>query len=164
VVITFKLVSLDDPALLATASLLEQWGQEEGTIPRDRLPVSEFASAIFAFADTPAGSETVVGGAVFYQPDGHDMLFLDVLFVSSDYRRRGIGGDLIEKVISQARDMGIAKVEFGTLVGNLAMQALGRRHGFADVAIFMSCPVVAPRFVPVPSSSVGSGERSKDIA
>jgi ribosomal protein S18 acetylase RimI-like enzyme len=132
---------LSDDAALMIANLFLTWGQEEGVIPSDRPAVEEGEEAIFACVDKPF-ENGVVGGAVFYQPDTHPgMLFLDVLWVSPDCRRRGIGGELIRRVCAIAAERGCEKVEFGTLVSNQAMQQLGHSLGFSDFALMMDCPI-----------------------
>ncbi|RWB85937.1 MAG: GNAT family N-acetyltransferase [Mesorhizobium sp.] len=133
-----EIVSLDDAENWTAADLMMQWGQAEGAIPPDRSSLTGTEDAVFAYADTQAGGDFIVGCAVFYRPDGHDMIFLDILYVAENMRRRGIGRALIEAVFDQARKLGVAKVEFGTKIDNTSMQALGRRCGFANDAIFMS--------------------------
>jgi ribosomal protein S18 acetylase RimI-like enzyme len=130
---------LSDDAALMIANLFLTWGQEEGVIPSDRPAVEAGEEAIFACVDKPF-ENGVVGGAVFYQPETHPgMLFLDVLWVSPDCRRRGIGGELVRRVCAIAARRGCDKVQFGTLVSNHAMQTLGRALGFADFALMMDC-------------------------
>ncbi|WP_162249083.1 GNAT family N-acetyltransferase [Mesorhizobium sp. Root157] len=137
---SFKLVEADlsDPVVLNVANLFVLWGQDEGTIPADRCPIDENEEAIFACVDAPV-ENGIVGGAIFYQPEGHDMLFLDILYVSPVDRRKGIGGALVRRICAIAAERGLAKVEFGTLVTNQRMQALGHALGFADYALMMNC-------------------------
>jgi RimJ/RimL family protein N-acetyltransferase len=137
-VITFDHVDLDDPLALGVARAMLNWGQQEGAIPADRHDIEASEAAIFAFAKTPLGDRTAIGCAVFYQPDGHDLLFLDVLFVSQAFRRQGIARELIERICLVAAEMGLPKIQFGTFFSNAAMRAVGARCGFTDEAVYMS--------------------------
>ena len=136
----FRLADADltDPAALNVANLFVSWGQEEGTIPAHRTPLDENEEAVFVCVDDRM-ENVIVGGAIFYQPEGHDMLFLDILYVSPADRRQGIGTALVRRVCAIAAERGIGKVEFGTLVTNQRMQALGRSLGFSDYALMMNC-------------------------
>lgn len=135
---------LSDDAALMVANLFLTWGSEEGVMPDDRTPITEEEDAIFACVDDGSVENGIVGGAVFFNPESHpEMLFLDVLWVSPDYRRKGIGRALIQRVCAIAAERGLAKVEFGTLVTNSAMQGLGRALGFSDYALMMNCRLSA---------------------
>jgi GNAT superfamily N-acetyltransferase len=138
VTIFYDHVDLDDPTALGVARSMLMWGQQEGAIPVDRHDIEASEAAIFALTNTTLGDRTAIGCAVFYQPDGRDLLFLDVLFVSQAFRRQGIARGLIERVCLVADEMGLPKVQFGTLSGNAAMRTVGARCGFAEEAVFLS--------------------------
>lgn len=133
------LIDLDDEANLAVAQLLMRWGQEEGAIPADRSDLSGLEQAIFIHDDTIAGRNTVVGGAVFYQPEEDDLVWLDVIFVAEPYRRQGLGRRLVNAVCTAARQAGAARVEFGTI--NDPMQGLGIACGFQPSVVYMQRPI-----------------------
>lgn len=145
--IVYDHIDLDDPTALGVARSMLIWGQQEGAIPVDRHGIEASEAAIFAHTNTVLGEKTAIGCAVFYQPEGANLLFLDVLFVSQAFRRRGIARELIERVCLVADEMGLPKVQFGTLSGNAAMRTVGARCGFAEEAVFLSR---SPSFIGAP--------------
>lgn len=130
----FLFVDAIGPAFLAVARGMLRKGQDEGAIPKERVDVEAGESAIFA---THAGRP--FAAAIFFEPEDHPypLLFLDVLYVEPGYRGCGVGTTLLRMVCAQAERRGIRRVEFGTLMSNAAMQALGRRAGFRDHALMM---------------------------
>lgn len=133
--VSYSLVTyIGDGDGLRIAQNLMHAGQAEGAIPKDRAELTGDESAVFAI-DAAGG---MVGGAVFFQPDGHPNLWLDILYVAPAWRRRGIGRYLVAEVLDQARIMDLRGVEFGTLTTNAAMQALGAMCGFEQSAVYMS--------------------------
>lgn len=135
----FDLVDLEHTANLAIAGTMMARGQREGAIPGDRADLSGLERAIFAYDATPAGPDTVIGCAVFYEPEDTDLVWLDVLFVAESYRRKGIGRQLVNAVCAAARQAGVSRVEFGTI--NDPMQGLGIACGFAPSVVYMQRPI-----------------------
>lgn len=127
--ITIRASDLETPVDLSCAQMLLDWGQGEGWIPRDRADLTGGESAFFVETVTALG-DTLIGGIVYYQPEGHDLLWVDVLFVAEQYRRQGLAMQLVERVLAEAAELGVAKVEFGTGRDNRAMQEVGNSAGF----------------------------------
>jgi GNAT superfamily N-acetyltransferase len=136
--VSYRTADLADPVDLTLARVLMDRGIEDGAIPPDRMAITESEEAIFAQADTPAGSETIVGGIVFYQPEGHDLMWIDVLFVAAPFRRQGIARAMIDQVAEVARRRGLAKLSFGTIRENRAMQDTAWCCGFAIESVTFS--------------------------
>ena len=59
------------------------------------------------------------------------------LIVSAAYRRRGLGGLLLEEVLRRAAAGGWQEVSVSTAPDNLAALALYRRHGLTDEAVLL---------------------------
>lgn len=59
------------------------------------------------------------------EPDGHDAEL--VFSVETDWRNRGIGRALFEKMIAAARERGIERLHMNCLAWNRPMQALARK-------------------------------------
>lgn len=123
--ISFEFSTLADGDRLHRAQAMMSLGQKEGAIPADRPPLDGDEDAIFALS----GNETV-GVAVFFKPKDENELWLDILYVFSDFRRQGIGAALVECVWRRAGALGLARVRFGTLASNKAMQGLAERKAF----------------------------------
>jgi len=124
--------SLDEPEAFAIATRLTAQGQEEGAIPRDRAPLTGCEDAFFAYE-----GGTVVGCAVFWNPEGRPFLYLDILFVAPEHRRRGLGAGLLDAVAAEAAELGLTEIHFGTMLANAPMQALGRKAGFETKYVVM---------------------------
>jgi ribosomal protein S18 acetylase RimI-like enzyme len=59
------------------------------------------------------------------------MVYLHHISVRSAFRRRGIGGALLENVRAAGRDVGIALLALDVWSFNEEARAFFRRHGFA---------------------------------
>jgi GNAT superfamily N-acetyltransferase len=81
----------------------------------------------------------VLCGALLANPSisaahGGAMLRVELVHVDRPYRRRGVGRALIEYVMDEARQSGMAAVEMMMGVGEEAALGLGRHLGFREVA------------------------------
>jgi len=61
----------------------------------------------------------------------NEMVYLHHISVRSEFRRRGIGGALLEAVRAAGRDMGITLLALDVWSFNEEARAFFRRHGFA---------------------------------
>lgn len=119
------LSDLADADRLRFASKMLKAAQDEGAIPPDRPGLVGSEECVFALSVRRYG-----GCAVFYQPEDHDFLWLDVLYVVPSLRRLGVGITMLEKVFVEARQRGLSGVRLGTQVSNTPMQALAAKAGW----------------------------------
>lgn len=112
-----------------------------GTIPRDRDPLGGASNALWTM-DERTGA--IIAVAIFYDV-GNSRLWLDFLYVDVRMRRRGHAVALLQRLRDVARDGGFKRVMLGTSVGNLPMQRLAKRVGFADDHVVMACSVEVPK-------------------
>lgn len=75
-----------------------------------------------------AGTQAIVGIAtcVFESPDNTDF----AIVLADAWQGRGLGGDLMLRLIAAARQLGLRKLSGITLSTNVAMLSLARRLGF----------------------------------
>ena len=90
---------------------------------RARIYVARDGGAIVAMAALHFTTSTAEGGKVAWFED---------CIVRPEHRRKGIGKDLLEFVIAQARAEGALRVMLLTDGDNERAQALYRKAGFAD--------------------------------
>lgn len=103
----------------------------------DRFRVAQLATAIPP-RPAPSGDDSVVvalnvgnfAGFATYCPSTGKQLWLDVLWVEPDYRRRGIAMQLLHEVELTARRRHFRGVALGHETGNAAMIALMERTGW----------------------------------
>lgn len=112
--------------------------QAAGLIPQRKPPADDSGVAIAV-----APSDHWAGFATFYETtDGR--LWLDVLWVEPDWRRRGVGRQLLEAVRHAARSCDLAGVALGHAEHNAPMLALMRRAGWTVDHVVRSIPAVDP--------------------
>lgn len=110
---------------------------DEGVLPaRSRLSGGE--SAILAFEQNRNDGPDwgAVGMAVVYQPEGQDLLWLDLLYVIPSHRRAGIGLHLAHEAIRLADERGLPAIEVGTMLFNAAMIGLAQKAGFGEATVY----------------------------
>jgi len=90
---------------------------------RARIYVARDGDAVVAMAALHFTTSTAEGGKVAWFED---------CIVRPEHRRKGIGKDLLEFVIAQARAEGALRVMLLTDGDNASAQALYRKSGFAD--------------------------------
>jgi len=93
---------------------------------RARIYVARDGGAIVAMAALHFTTSTAEGGKVAWFED---------CIVRPEHRRKGIGKDLLEFVIAQARAEGALRVMLLTDGDNASAQALYRKSGFRDSAM-----------------------------
>jgi ribosomal protein S18 acetylase RimI-like enzyme len=91
----------------------------------------------------------IVGAAHLARQDGHAQLGISVL---PQCRGRGIGGALLERCATRARNWGVGVMFMNCLVENVAMMHLARRQG---LKIAVSGPE-AEAFVRLPKADLAS--------
>ena len=96
---------------------------EEQNVPQDIEWDGRDAQCLHAIASTPAG-EVIGCGRLL--PDGH----IGRMAVRSEWRRRGVGGALLEHLVALAAQHGHAHV---VLNAQTHAEGFYRRHGFAPV-------------------------------
>tara|TARA_R110002167_G_scaffold162882_2_gene359507 strand:- start:971 stop:1375 length:405 start_codon:yes stop_codon:yes gene_type:complete len=100
-------------------------GQAEGAIPLGRAPLTGDEHIKVTWS-----RDGVAACAVYYQPEGHDFYWLDILYVKPEERRQGHATCLLQMVEEEAQRAGLSSVQFGTMRSNDAMQKLAARHDF----------------------------------
>ncbi|MBT6539175.1 MAG: GNAT family N-acetyltransferase [Francisellaceae bacterium] len=70
--------------------------------------------------------ENIIGGAIIYQH--RDALYVDVLWCSENYRKKGIGSKLIAMVDTEAKSKSISKLFVDTYA--FQAQEFYKKHGF----------------------------------
>ena len=64
---------------------------------------------------------------------GYDTADIDNIAVTERYRRSGLGGKMLEELVSVARSKGAQKVFLEVRVSNRAAMSLYLKHGFKGV-------------------------------
>ncbi|MCW5720754.1 MAG: GNAT family N-acetyltransferase [Devosia sp.] len=113
-------------------------GTKEGAWPDWRLGPNEEEMVYLAVDDFGP-----IGFATFYHTEGPERVWLDLLWVDPEHRRKSAGTRLLAAVIAYGERHGLS-VEFGTSADNVAMQALVESFGLRPYAInYRKEPVAA---------------------
>ncbi|WP_421358159.1 GNAT family N-acetyltransferase [Agrobacterium rosae] len=107
---------------LAYAQRCMEKAQAEGMVPADRSPLNGGETAIIARFATQDGFLNQ-GISVFYEADT-GLIWLDLLFVEPEYRRRNIGWHLLEATRSFAVQQRFQEIALGTMASNAPMRGL----------------------------------------
>lgn len=113
-----------DPRIFAYVLIAFAEQRDHGNFPADRRVPNGDEQAWVVF-----DGEMPVGFATHYQPSTDPMMWLDLLFVDPDWRKQGVGAELMALVESMARQNGCVRVEWGTGYGNDRMKALTAKVG-----------------------------------
>lgn len=117
----------------ATTSLLDR--VDEGVFDHAVRPDSlrEFlANPAYALVVAVADDEQVVGmatGIAYVHPDKPLSLFINEVGVSSKHQRRGVGGQLMARLLDWGKQRGCIEAWVATGVGNVAARSLYRSTG-----------------------------------
>lgn len=128
-----------DPRAFAAVLAGYVEGIDEGVYPASRRTPNGDESVALVETDGE-----VVAFATFFQPDARPMYWLDLLWVMPAFRRRRLGSALVSFVTSKALAVGMERVEFGTLVTNVAMQRLAQISGGEQTALDYHIVLVKP--------------------
>jgi ribosomal protein S18 acetylase RimI-like enzyme len=74
-------------------------------------------------------------------PDKPADLFIDEIAVASRYRRRGIGGQLLEAMLELAKRRGCQEAWLATNLHNVAARALYERNGSGEAVLVYTFPI-----------------------
>lgn len=103
---------------------------EERDLPEDRwhgwTTPTDSSANFFAIEDAePCGMV-----AVFREPEDPALAHLVAMWVDPAFRRRGVGGALIDAVVEWCRDHDITQVHLWAVESNASANELYRTHGF----------------------------------
>lgn len=107
---------------LAYARRCMEKGQHEGAIPANRSVLTGDETAIVARFATQDGYLNQ-GISVFYEAEPN-VVWLDILFVEPEFRRRNVGWHLLEETRAFAVRQRFKEITLGTLSSNMPMRAL----------------------------------------
>ncbi len=107
---------------LAYAQRCMEKAQAEGAVPANRKALTGDETAILSRFATQDGFINL-GISVFYEPEP-GLIWLDLLFVEPEYRRRNIGWHLLEETRLFAVQQRFQEISLGTLASNAPMRAL----------------------------------------
>lgn len=104
-------------------------GKAAGDFPSYREGPTSEEMAVLAVDDFGP-----LGFATFYHTDSAERVWLDLLWVAPEHRRKSAGTRLLAAVMAYGERHGLA-VEFGTVAGNEAMQKLAESFGLQPYSI-----------------------------
>src|SRR6185437_8940986 len=90
------------------------------------------------------GNEVAGCGAV--RPLGGDVCEMKRLYVRSAFRGKGVGGAVVDALISSAREIGYQRMRLDTLPSMAAAIAIYRSLGFREIAPYRANPVPGALF------------------
>ncbi|HXU20954.1 MAG TPA: GNAT family N-acetyltransferase [Verrucomicrobiae bacterium] len=90
------------------------------------------------------GNEVAGCGAV--RPLGGDVCEMKRLYVRSAFRGKGVGGAVVDALISSAREIGYQGMRLDTLPSMAAAIAIYRSLGFREIAPYRANPVPGALF------------------
>ena len=129
----------DNAELMAAVKRLFNAGRAEG------------AFAVYG-REVPTGNESVVWIGEPGNPEGFatavdiegGRVWVDLLYVQPEFRRRGIATALVEAVAADAARRGRSDVLFGSMVGNVAMIAFSAARDVFLVSMVYGRPAIRP--------------------
>jgi ribosomal protein S18 acetylase RimI-like enzyme len=89
----------------------------------------------------------VVGGCIALCSLGDGVCELRRLWVSPRFRGRGIGRELTEEMLREARKIGYSKARLHTLPTMLSARAVYQRLGFYEIPPYVNVPVSGALFL-----------------
>ena len=142
----------DRASIGATAALFEEYQQELGLDLSFQGFATELETLPGEYAP-PRGrlllarDEGVVAGCVAMRPLTNDTCEMKRLFVRARYRAAGVGRQLVERVIAEARAIGYRRMYLDTLPTMAGAQRLYESLGFKDIPAYRHNPIEGTRFL-----------------
>lgn len=140
--VTYHDTDLSDEWWLIIARRMTKAMRAEGVIPPERPEPTGVERAVFACVGAVAPAYAI-GMAVYYQPEGMECLFLDLLYVQPRFRRAGVALELIDRCVKAAVRDKRPCVELGVMMHNAPMLALTEKCGFGNGRVYFT-RAVAP--------------------
>jgi ribosomal protein S18 acetylase RimI-like enzyme len=148
---TYRLVEADTTALFAAArALIQEYGAEvSGSMAAD-LCFQNFAGELEelpAMYGPPSGCLLLAGrddvwvGCCGLRRFSHDVCEMKRLYVKPSARGAGLGGQLIERLLTRARALGYRRMVLDTLEDMIAAQTLYRSFGFRSTKPYYFNPI-----------------------
>jgi putative acetyltransferase len=127
-------------AWLGISLCFQNFDKEVAELPGDYAPPS---GRLFLAVD---GDE--VRGCVALRKIGEGVGEMKRLYVRPEFRGRGLGRTLTEKLIAEARQIGYARLRLDTLPGKMDQAiAMYRSFGFQEIAPYYRNPVAGATFM-----------------
>ena len=118
----------------------QNFSQELAELPGKYAPNS--GRLLLAYVD-----DTLAGCITLRKLDD-DTCEMKRLFIRQDFRGKGLGRVLIQRIIDEARDIGYKRMRLDTLPGKMDSAIhLYESFGFADVAPYYNSPVDGTRYM-----------------
>jgi ribosomal protein S18 acetylase RimI-like enzyme len=148
---TYRLVEADSTALFSAArALIEEYGAEISASMAADLCFQNFAAELQelpAIYGPPSGCLLLAGrgdgwvGCCGLRRFSHDACEMKRLYVKAGARGAGLGGQLIERLLTKARALGYRRMVLDTLEDMIAAQTLYRSFGFRPIKPYYFNPI-----------------------
>ncbi len=102
-------------------------------ISKDALSEVMFGKDSFVHGLIAFDSQTPIAYALFYQSfssfRGQKSVYLEDIFITKEYRKRGIGKKLLKETAQVGKEMGAVRMDFQALKSNDSAIAFYKNHG-----------------------------------
>lgn len=119
------------PTIFAAVISALRVGQMAGDFPTGRTDPT--GDELVIWIGQP---DAVIGFATFYEAKPGTM-WLDLIWVAPEHRRKGLSKALLMRVLDISRRGKISSIQFGTMLDNAAMQAAGKLVAFKPHCLIM---------------------------
>ena len=143
---------LDPAAIAAVRALFQEYQEALGVDLSFQSFATELETLPGEYA-SPRGrlliarDDDAVAGCVAMRPLTSDTCEMKRLYVRPPYRAGGLGRQLAERVIAEARSAGYRQMYLDTLPTMTGAQRLYERLGFKDVPAYRHNPIEGTRFL-----------------
>lgn len=144
--------ALDSIAIAAARTLFEEYQEALGI----DLSFQSFAAELETLPGdyaSPRGrlllarDNDAVAGCVAMRPLTDETSEMKRLYVRSRFRAEGVGQQLVERVIAEARSIGYRRMYLDTLPTMTDAQRLYEKLGFKEIPAYRHNPIVCTRFL-----------------